>query len=180
MVSSAQLAQILSVDGSQIRKDLAAIGVKGHCHVGFDIHHVMNVVQQTLGFTRNRPAVVIGAGRLGGAISSYKGFANYGLHVVALFDVDPGKIGLMVGDHVVQPMEQLEPVIKQSNILLAVLTIPAEVAQESADRLIKAGIKVIWNFAPARIHVPPDVFVRNEQLFVALGQLFYNLKRLEQ
>ena len=176
-ISSARLAQYLSLDDSQIRKDLAAIGVKGHCHVGFNTRKVLEQIECVLGFKDKYPAVVIGAGRLGGAISSYEGFSRYGLNIIALFDIDPSKIGLMVGGHVVQPLEQLEAIINQSTSKLGILTVPAQSAQASVDRLVKAGIKVIWNFSPGHLQAPEDVLIRNESLFVALAELFYYLKR---
>ena len=179
-ISSSQLAKRLTLDDSQIRKDLAAIGVKGQRHVGFDIREVIDSIRQVLGLTKSHPAVVLGAGRLGGAISSYKGFVNYGLNIAALFDNDPAKIGLMIGDHVVQPLDHLESIIQQSNVRLGVIAVPDHAAQESADRLVTAGIRVIWNFSPANLHLPEEIFVRHERLFVALSQLFYHLNRHEK
>jgi len=177
VISSTQLARMLSLDDSQIRKDLAAIGVKGHCHVGFGVDQVMQTIGQVTGIAHRHPAVVIGAGRLGGALASYAGFAEYGLAVVALFDHDPAKIGLTIGGHVVQPLDQLERILKNAHVRLAILTLPADAAQQAALRLVNAGVKVLWNFSPARLNLPPAVFVRHEQLFVGLGQLFYHLHR---
>jgi redox-sensing transcriptional repressor len=179
-ISSSQLAKQFALDDSQVRKDLAAIGVKGQRNVGFDLGEVIGSIQQVLGLNQAHPAVVLGAGRLGGAISSYKGFVNYGLNIVALFDNDPAKIGLMIGGHVVQPLDHLESIIKQSHIRLGVLAVPDHAAQESADRLVKTGIRVIWNFSPAHLHLPDDIFVRHERLFVALAQLFYHLNRSQK
>ncbi|MBN1845047.1 MAG: redox-sensing transcriptional repressor Rex [Sedimentisphaerales bacterium] len=178
-ISSAQLARELSLDDSQIRKDLAAIGLKGHCHVGFDIRQVVDAIRQALGLTQTYRAVVLGAGRLGGAISSYGGFARFGLDIVALFDNDAGKIGLMIGGQVVQPLDHLESVVRQTDCRLGILTVPAEAARSCADRLIGAGIRVLWNFSPVHLHHPEHVFVRDERLFVALAELFYYLNRLE-
>jgi len=177
-ISSAQLAQLTSLDDTQVRKDLGAIAVKGQRRVGFDINDVLTAIRQTLGFDEICPAVVIGAGRLGGAIASYDGFVKYGLHIVALFDIDAGKIGLTVGGHVVQPLEQLDTIVKERVVLLGVLTVPAEQAQRAADRLIQAGIKGIWNFAPASLAVPEGFVIRHEHLSLGLAQLSYQFKRI--
>ena len=176
VISSTQLAGMLSLDDSQIRKDLAAIGVKGHCHVGFGVREVMETIRRVVGVAQRHPAVVVGAGRLGGALASYRGFADYGLAVVALFDHDPAKIGLIIGGHVVQPVDQLERILQAAHVRLGILTVPAEAAQECALRLVHAGVKVLWNFSPARLSLGAHVFVRHEHLFVGLGQLFYHLK----
>jgi len=178
-VSSSQLAKQLTLDDSQIRKDLAIMGVKGQRHVGFDIREVIDSIRQFLGLSKSHPAVVLGAGRLGGAISSYKGFVSYGLNIAALFDNDPAKIGLMIGGHVVQPLDHLETVIQQSKVLLGILAVPDHAAQETADRVVAAGVRVIWNFSPAHLRLPEDIFVRHERLFVALAQLFYHLNLID-
>lgn len=178
-VSSARFARCLSLDGTQVRKDLAAIGVKGRRRVGFDVNTVLEAIQRTLGLTQTRQAVVIGAGRLGGAIASYKGFKICGLDIVALFDVNPGKIGLSIAGHVVQPLEQLESIIKDRGIEMGILTVPAGAAQPLADRLVNAGIKAIWNFSAVALTVSEEIIVRHEHLSIGLAQLSYHLKRLE-
>ena len=177
-ISSARLAQLLYLDDTQVRKDLAAIGVKGIQRVGFEIRNVLEAIRRTLGFTDIKRAVVIGAGRLGGAITSYDGFAKYGLHIVALFDIDPAKVGLTIGGHVVQPLAGLETIIADRVVRLGILTVPAEKAQESADRLIKAGVKAIWNFSPTSLTVPEGFIVRHEHLSSGLAQLSYQLKQI--
>jgi len=176
-ISSAQLARSLSLDDTQIRKDLAAIGVKGHRRVGFNVKEMHHAIQQTLGLTDSFSAVVVGTGRIGGAIASYPKFAQYGLDIVALFDVNPAKIGMNVANHVIQPIEQLESIIKQRSVALAILTVPAETAQALADRLVAAGIKAIWNFSAVGLVIPPDIIVRNEHLSLGWAQLSYHLKQ---
>ena len=178
VLSSSQLANHLALDDSQVRKDMAAIGVKGHRHVGFDTNEVVDKIRQSLGFTQNYPAVLLGAGRLGGALAAYEGFNKFGLDIIALFDADQRKIGLSISGHIIQPLEQLEPVIKRNQIHLGILTVPAEAAQELTDRLIKAGIQVLWNFSPARLLVSDSIFIRHEHLFVGLGQLSYYIKKI--
>ena len=120
--------------------------------------------------------MIVGAGRLGSTITSYKRFSSYSLDIVALFDIEPRTVGLTVGDHVVQPLEKLEAVIGRLHVPLGILTVPAEAAQGLADRLVSAGIKAIWNFAPTSVSVPNGVHVRHEELFVGLGHLLHHLK----
>ena len=177
-ISSTQLARLLCLDDTQIRKDLAAIGAKGHPHVGFEIKTVLESISQTLGFNDAYRAILIGAGRLGGAIASYDGFAEYGLHIVAIFDIDPTKVGLTIGGHVVQPLARLEAIIDDRDVIVGVLTVPAESAQESADRLVRDQIKAIWNFSPTSLTLPDGFIVRNERLSLGLAQLSYQLRRL--
>ena len=174
-ISSSQLAELLSLDASQIRKDLAAIGLRGHQRAGFDLPLVQETIEKTLGFAEQWPAVILGAGRLGGAIASYKRFGEFGLDIAALLDIEPRTVGLTIGGHVVQPLENLEAVVRRSNVRLGVLTVPAEAAQPLADRLVSTGVEGIWNFAPTSIVVPEGVLVRQEELFVGLGHLFHHL-----
>jgi len=179
-ISSAQIAELSGIDDTQIRKDFAVIGVKGRSRVGFIVTEVVHAICHALGFDVTTPSVVIGAGRLGGAIAAYKGFVKQGLNIAALFDINPEKIGLIIGDHVVQPLEQLDIIIKQHAVRLAILTVPAGAAQDITDRLIKAGIKAIWNFSPTSLNIPREIIVRNERLAVGLAELTYHLKQNSQ
>lgn len=176
-ISSAEIAKLSNIDDTLVRKDFAAIGVKGRPRVGFAVSQVIDAIRHALGFDITSPAVVIGAGRLGGAIAAYRGFVEQGLNIVALFDINPEKIGLIIADHVVQPLEQLDMIIKQHQVKLAIVTVPARAAQNIADRLIKAGIKAIWNFSPTSLNVPRDIIVRDERLAVGLAELSYYLKQ---
>ncbi|GMU91013.1 MAG: hypothetical protein AMXMBFR4_00710 [Candidatus Hydrogenedentota bacterium] len=176
-VSSAQIARLLDMDDTLVRKDLASIGVRGRPRVGFSAPDLMEAIRETLGFNEAYKAVIVGAGRLGGAIASYGGFSKYGLDVVALFDADPGRVGSILGGVAVRPLEELESVVSEHRVHLAVLTVPAEAAQPLANRLVEAGIRAIWNFAPTSLVLPGNVFVRHEHISVGLAELAYFLKR---
>jgi len=176
-VSSAHIAHLLDMDDTLVRKDLAAIGVRGRPRVGFSIAELKSRIREVLGFNDMYKAVIVGAGRLGGAIVSYAGFAKYGLYVVALFDADENRIGSVMGGVLVQSVENLETIIQRHDVHMAILTVPAEAAQPLADRLVAAGVRAIWNFAPTSLSVPPDVFVRHEHISVGLAELAYYLKR---
>ncbi|HRI87080.1 MAG TPA: redox-sensing transcriptional repressor Rex [Candidatus Hydrogenedentes bacterium] len=175
-VSSAQIAELLSMDDTLVRKDLAAIGVRGRPRVGFSTTGLMDAIRETLGFNEHYAAVIVGAGRLGGAIASYAGFGKYGLDVVALFDADHGRVGELLRGIPVEHIDRMEEIIAQRNVRTAVLTVPAEAAQPLADRLVASGVRAIWNFAPTSLVVPAGVFVRHEHISVGLAELAYYLK----
>jgi redox-sensing transcriptional repressor len=176
-VSSAQIADHLGMDATQVRKDLALIGVRGRPHVGFGRPEMLDAIRATIGLNGERRAVIVGAGRLGGAIAAYDGFREYGLQVVAFFDTDPAKVGSAVAELPVHPMSEIARVVRETGARLAILTCPADAAQSAADELVAAGIRAIWSFAPAAITVPDSVAVRNEHISLGLAELLYHLKR---
>jgi len=176
-VTSTEIAKLVHMDATLVRKDLAAIGVRGHPHVGFRSLEVVGAIRDALGFDEPHRAAIIGAGRLGQAIASYHGFMPYSVDIVALFDIAPQKTGLIVGRHEIQPMACLPNVVETQNLSIAILTVPAWVAQEVADQAVAAGVKAIWNFATTGLAVPDGVFVRHEHISVGLASLSYHLKQ---
>ncbi len=176
-VSSAQIADLLDMDDTLVRKDLAAIGVRGRPRLGFCAQELMQAVRETLGFNGHYKCVIVGAGRLGGAIASYGGFGKYGLNIVALFDMDPLRVGDSLAGISVLPIDSIESVVRDNDVHLAVLTVPAEAAQPIADRVVEAGVRAIWNFAPTSLVLPHSVFVRHEHISVGFAELAYYLKR---
>jgi len=178
-ISSGQLAQLMDMDATQVRKDFAAVGLRGCPRVGFVTNEIKEKIRDMLGFDRVQKAVVVGAGRLGGALASYKEFRKYGLNIVALFDKDPTKVGLTVGHHVVQPMDRLDTFIRHQNVQLGIITVPADATQQVANALVAAGVKGIWNFSPASPTLPPELAYRHEHLSVGLAALSYRLKEAE-
>jgi redox-sensing transcriptional repressor len=176
-VSSSRIADLLDLDDTLVRKDLAAIGVRGCPRVGYSLRVVVDAIYKALGFEEPRRAVLIGGGRLGGAIASYPGFAKYGLTIVAVFDIDPAKIGTKLGEHVVRPLEELAQVVAENTAEVAILTLPADFAQVAADNAIAAGIRALWNFAPTWIAAPEGVRIRHEHLSTGFAELAYHLKQ---
>jgi redox-sensing transcriptional repressor len=174
-VTSAQIATALDIDPTQVRKDFGAIGLLGMGRVGFGVCEVCTAIRRVMGFDERLEAVLVGAGHLGGALVAYERFTQYGLHIVAAFDTDKRKVGRNVGGLTVQASRALTPYIRRRGIRLAVLTTPPEVAQKVADRLVHAGVKAIWNFAPTRLTLPPGVMVRNEQIALGLSEISYHL-----
>jgi len=176
VVTSAQIAQAMERDQTLVRKDFAAIGITGQPRVGFSAVEVCSAIRRSLGFDGAYPAILIGAGHLGGALLAYPGFHLYGLSIVAAFDRDSSKVGTKVGGCTIKPLGMLKPFIRNQGIELAILTTPADEAQELATRLEESGIRAIWNFTPAKLDVPEKVFVRNEQISLGLAELAYRLK----
>jgi redox-sensing transcriptional repressor len=176
-VSSSNIAKLLDTDDTVVRKDMAAIGVRGYPRVGFKADEVMAAIRDVLGFDNAYRAIIIGAGRLGSAIVSYPGFSKYGLRIDALIDSDPSRAGAVEGGVEVRHLDELESIIENHNIRLAILTVPAEAAQPLADRTVKAGVDAIWNFAPTSLVVPSHVLVRHEHISVGLAELAYHLNR---
>jgi redox-sensing transcriptional repressor len=180
-ITSAQIAESLDVDPTQVRKDFSAIGLVGIGRVGFDVCEVCRGIRISLGFDQRFDAILIGAGHLGGALLAYSGFASgfarYGLRVLAVFDNDRQKIGQDVGGLTVRPMKGLTGFVRRHDIRLAIITVPADVAQKTADRLVAAGVTAIWNFAPTQLSVPRRVLVRNEHIAIGLAEIAYHLKQ---
>jgi redox-sensing transcriptional repressor len=136
---------------------------------------VCRAIRIALGFDRQYEAVLIGTGHLGSALLAYSGFDRYGLHIVAAFDRDKRRVGTEIAGWTVKPMRAMKPFVERRKIRLAILTTPAEVSQELADRLVSAGVKAIWNFTPTRLTVPADVLVRNEHISIGLSEIAYHL-----
>lgn len=163
-ISSPQIAGLLNVDDSQVRKDIKLLNNVGKCKVGYVAKTLKESIEHTLGFAKTKEAFIIGAGNLGLALAKYDNFSNYGLSVLAMFDNDPLKINLTVNGKQVFHIAKLADLTERLNVEIAILTVPRQVAQESADLLVAAGIKYIWNFSPSILKVPKDVQVWNENL----------------
>lgn len=174
-VTSAEIAEALDVDPTQVRKDLGAIGLVGLGRVGFDACEVCRAIRISLGFDRPYRAVLVGAGHLGSALMAYARFSQWGLQFAAAFDTDKRKIGHLVAGCRVQSVRSLSAYVERHGIRMAILTTPVDVAQRLTDRLVAAGVRAIWNFTPTRLTVPDRVFVRNEHISLGLSELAYHL-----
>lgn len=170
-ISSQELGREIGVDDYQVRKDLSWLGAGGRPGYGYDTSYLLARLEEVLGLAREHTAVVIGAGHLGSALSQYSGFRRYGLQILALFDRDVTKVGKYLGDIPIFDIRELGRIIKEQRIPLAIITVPAREAQRVVDLAVEAGVKAIWNFAPASIQVPPGIILRNEDLAVGLATL---------
>lgn len=175
-VTSAQIADALDIDPTQVRKDFGAIGLQGMGRVGFDVCEICRAIRIVFGFDERHEAILIGAGHLGSALLAYAGFARYGLHIVAAFDNDQKKIGTTIAGCTIKSTMLMKSYVEQNHIALAILATPVEASQELADRLTSAGVKAIWNFTPIRLVVPDGVLIRDEHISTGLSEITYHLR----
>jgi len=176
-VTSAQIAEALDIDPTQVRKDFGAIGLLGIGRVGFEVCEICRAIRVALGFERRYEAVLIGTGHLGGALLAYTGFERYGLHIVAAFDNDKRRVGRKIAGCTIKPTSAMKLFINRRQIRLAILATPGEVSQKLTDRLVSAGVEAIWNFTPIRLTVPSGVLVRDEHISVGLSEIAYRLRQ---
>lgn len=171
-IKSCEIARKLDVDETQVRKDISAINYSGKPKIGFNTGEFKSHLERFLDLGNTKNAFLVGVGNLGLALAKYNGFNTYGLRIVALFDNDPQKIGLKVGDKEVFHVSQFMEKAREHDVKIAVLAIPGEKAQKMADLAVESGVKAIWNFSPANIEVPKGVIVSNQDLaadFVVLS-----------
>lgn len=174
-ISSKQLATLLKIDDSQVRKDISVLNNSGKSNVGYIVKEMKNSIEKTLGFAKTKKAFIIGAGNLGMALAKYDNFQNYGLNILALFDNDKSKIGKTVNNKMILDISKLPNLARKSDVDIAILTIPRAYAQLMADYLVKANIKYIWNFTPSVLDVPENVQVWNENIMGNFLQFTYNI-----
>jgi redox-sensing transcriptional repressor len=172
-VSSSQLGEALGVNDTQVRKDLANLGSLGHPGVGYPTDELILAIRHKLGIDREWAVVVVGVGNLAKALLRYRGFQQQGFRIRALVDSDRGKVGQQIEGLVVHPLDQLREVIATTRAQLALLTVPAEAAQDVADALVAGGIRGILNFAPAVLRLPAHVSLVAVDLAVQLEQLAF-------
>lgn len=177
IISSEELGQRLGVTPEQIRKDLAAFGQFGKKGVGYYIRELIRNIGEILGLDKNWNFAVVGIGHLGWALVHYRNFNALGFNLAAMFDVNPDKIGQEISGVKIDHIDRIEEVIKERNIHIGVIAVPHAQAQEVSDRLVAAGVRGIWNFAPCKINVPDSVKVVNEDLSVGLSSISYYLAR---
>lgn len=176
-VSSAKLGELTGTNPAQIRRDLTHFGSFGKRGIGYDVVTLIDRVQRILGSDHTHRLVLVGAGNLGSAIAGYNGLRKHGFIVSAVFDSDPGKIGSRLGDLVVSDAAELERVVRDQGIRIGVVAVPPEVAQAVADRLVAAGIRVILNYTPVVVRVPPEVTLHNTDPVQELLHTLYYLSR---
>ncbi|WP_270381728.1 redox-sensing transcriptional repressor Rex [Megamonas funiformis] len=173
IISSDELGRRLELTPEQIRKDLALFGQFGKKGVGYYVNELKFNVGKILGLDNHWNIAIVGIGHLGVALANYQNFIALGFNLVALFDNDPNIIGKTVNHVKVKSIDDLPEYAKKLKIDIGVIAVPAQFAQQVADRLIKANIKGIWNFAPVKMKVPEDVKIVNEDLSVGLSRLSY-------
>lgn len=173
--SSEQLASIAGVNSAQVRKDLSHLGSHGTRGVGYNVAELRAQLRQALGLTQGYSVALIGAGNLGTALANYGGFEVWGFQVKAVLDADSDKVGRVVGGRAIEKLENLDEIVAERGISIAIIATPAQAAQDVADRVVKAGIKSILNFAPSVLQVPSGVAVRRVDLSTELQILTFHL-----
>jgi redox-sensing transcriptional repressor len=179
-VSSTNISKELSVDASQIAKDLSFLNIKGKTRIGYEVTTLCQKLQDLLGFKRRHNAVVLGVGSLGGSLIHDTGLNNYGLNIVAGFDINPAIIGKRVREVPIYNVNELQQRCHEVNAEVGIVTLPVDHAQEGADALIAAGVKAIWNFTPSRIRTPQGIVVTNTSIYAHLAVMYNRLESLNQ
>ena len=174
-ISATAMATALGMGEVQVRKDLAMVSDGGRPKIGYLRESLIDDIEQFLGYDNTTDAVLIGAGKLGQALMGYQGFADYGLNILAAFDINP-KTDHSDEGKPIYPIEKLTAFCRSHKGLMGILTVPAEHAQEAADLLIACGIKAIWNFAPTHLDVPPHILIQNENMAMSLAVLSVHLQ----
>jgi len=174
-ISSSELGERVNLNDAQVRKDLGHFGQFGVSGSGYDTQELKAALEKILGKDKTWNVAVVGAGHLGSALLAYPGFEKYSLNLVAAFDADVKKIGKNISGVKISPIEDMPGVIRNRRVSIGVVAVPAEGAQEVADRLIAAGVECILNFAPASLNVPENVKVKDVDLSRELETLSYFL-----
>ena len=174
-ISATALAAALGMGEVQVRKDLALISDGGRPKIGYLRETLIHDIENFLGYTNTNDAVLIGAGKLGQALLDYQGFEEFGLNILAAFDVAP-KMEITEGGKHVYPISCLEDYCRENRVLMGIITVPGDQAQQVADRLIGCGIKAIWTFAHQLLEVPPHILVQYENMATSLAVLSMHLQ----
>ena len=172
-ISSQEISDYTNINATQIRRDLSAFGKFGKRGVGYNIDSLLGEIRKILRTQGQHNIVLVGAGRLGEAIASSPIFAEHGIHIAAVVDTDPDKVGRTVGNEKVSDYRELKNLIRDQNIIVGVLAVPAESAQQAAEDLIDAGLKIIFNYSEALLDVPSDVAVHTSNPAVDLLYALY-------
>lgn len=174
-ISATALANALGMGEVQVRKDLAQVSDGGRPKIGYLRESLIEDINQFLGYDNTTDAVLVGAGKLGQALLGYSGFDDYGLNILAAFDMTIKKPQTVDGKPLL-PMEDLKDFCHDNKILMGIITVPAAGAQQVCDKMIDSGIKAIWNFAPVHLDVPGNILVQNENMATSLAVLSMHLQ----
>lgn len=176
-ISCSVIGRDLNLVPVQVRKDLQYTGIVGKPKTGYSVAELVQAIETFLGWNNVNEAFLAGAGNLGTALLGHERFSRFGLHIVAAFDTDPEKFGQWIHQKMVLPLDKLADLARRMSVHLGIITTPAEVAQSIAEEMVKGGIQAIWNFAPVRLKLPPQIIVHNEDLYSSLASLSWKLAR---
>jgi redox-sensing transcriptional repressor len=176
-ISSEGLAELAGVNAAKVRKDLSYLGSYGTRGVGYEVDYLVYQIRRELGLDHDWPVVIVGAGNLGQALAGYGGFNDRGFPVAGIVDIDADKVDTVVGGTRVRPLDELAQIVSARDVSIGVIATPPTAAQDAADRLVKAGVTSILNFAPVVLSVPVGISVRKVDLAVELQILSYHEQR---
>ena len=174
-VSSTAIAKEINVEATQIAKDLSFLNIRGKTRIGYEVAALERVLRSYLGFNREHNAVIIGVGSLGRALITDSGLTRYGLDIVAGFDVNPDIIGTSIMNVPVFDIKDIADVRRNFSAEIAIIAVPVEKAQQTADIAIAAGAKALWNFTPFRIRTPEGIVVQNTSIYAHLAVMYHRL-----
>ncbi len=180
VLSSTTIAKSIAVDASMVAKDLSFVKIAGKTRVGYNIQELVEVLEGFLGFTSSHQAYLFGVGNLGGALMHDNGLQQYGLEIMAGFDVRHELTGTSINHIPIHHIEKFAELQQQTGIHIGILTVPVDKAQEVADIMVAGGIQAIWNFTPYRIVVPDNVVVQNTSIYAHLAVMFNRLNTLKE
>ncbi|PWL45030.1 MAG: redox-sensing transcriptional repressor Rex [Clostridiales bacterium] len=174
-ISATMIAEALGLNDVQVRKDLSLVSDGGRPKIGYAIEELITDIEHFLGYDDTHSAVLVGVGNLGTALLSYGGFAEYGLDIVAAFDVNESLVGCKVNGKQIFPLTKLIDLCKRMQIKIGIITVPNYEAQKVCDMLVESGVQAIWNFAPAHLNAPPEVLIQSENMACSLALLSKHL-----
>ena len=174
-ISSDELAARGGTTSAQVRKDLSFFGSFGKRGLGYAVPELAARLRAILGLGREWKVIIIGAGKIGSALAQYRGFTQRGFHVVGVYDSDPGKVGKRIDGFTIRDLAGLEKDVAREEVDIAVLTVPAEAAQQVVSRVVKSGIGAVMNFAPVQLHVPDHIALKNVNMAMELEGLSFAL-----
>ena len=177
IVATPQLAKYMNLEAIVVRKDLALTGVTGQPGVGYKVKELIDAIKTFLRWDNTSEAVLIGVGSLGSALLGYDGFEEYGLRIIPAFDADPAKVGTEIHGREIFAADRIEELVRRLQVSMGIICVPADQAQDVADRMVAGGIKAIWNFANVSLKVPDDVIVQREVIAGGLAVLSVKMSR---
>ena len=175
-VSSTQIAKDINVDASQIAKDLSFLNIKGKTRIGYEVDTLVNELVDFLGFKKEHSAFMIGVGSLGSALIQDSGLMQFGLSIVAGFDINPELIGTSISGVPIFSMDELDERQKEFGTEIGILAVPAELAQDATDTMIACGLQAIWNFTPSRIKASNEIVIQNTSIYAHLAVMYNRLE----
>ena len=179
-LSSTRIARNISVDASMVAKDLSYVKISGKTRVGYDVRELVAVLEGFLGFTNSHQAYLFGVGSLGGALMHDNGLEQFGLEIMAGFDVKYELSGTSINHIPIHHIDRFAELQKQTGVNIGILTVPVDKAQEVSEVMVAGGIKAIWNFTPYRIVVPENIVVQNTSIYAHLAVMFNRLNALKE